>query len=238
MNDKLVLVCGKSTTGKSSSLMNLDNPEGVIYLNCEAGKKLPFRSEFKEIIITDPLKVESIFEQAESIEACHTIVVDSLNYLMDMFESQYVLTAQDTRSAWSEYSQYFKRLMQHHVARSTKNVVFLAHTKDELNETEMVRETTVPIKGALKNQGIESYFSTVVGTKKVSVDDLDDYQNDLLNITPQEEALGFKHVYQTLLTKETRNERIRAPMQMWDQQETFIDNDLQAVFNRLNSFYN
>lgn len=34
-NDHLILVCGKSATGKSASLMNLKNPEGVIYLNCE-----------------------------------------------------------------------------------------------------------------------------------------------------------------------------------------------------------
>ena len=36
-NDNLVLLCGKSATGKSTSLMELKNPEGVMYLNCEAG---------------------------------------------------------------------------------------------------------------------------------------------------------------------------------------------------------
>jgi ABC-type polar amino acid transport system ATPase subunit len=36
-NDNLVLVCGKSATGKSVSLRNLNKPEGVFYLNCEAG---------------------------------------------------------------------------------------------------------------------------------------------------------------------------------------------------------
>ena len=36
-NDQLVLLCGKSATGKSTSLMGLKNPEGVMYLNCESG---------------------------------------------------------------------------------------------------------------------------------------------------------------------------------------------------------
>ena len=36
-NDNLVLICGKSGTGKSTSLKNLKNPEGVLYLNCDAG---------------------------------------------------------------------------------------------------------------------------------------------------------------------------------------------------------
>ena len=37
VNDNLVLICGKSSTGKSASLMGLEKPEGVMYLNCEAG---------------------------------------------------------------------------------------------------------------------------------------------------------------------------------------------------------
>lgn len=36
-NDHLVLIGGKSGGGKSASLRNLPEPEGVLYLNCEAG---------------------------------------------------------------------------------------------------------------------------------------------------------------------------------------------------------
>jgi len=156
MNDHLVLIGGKSASGKSASLMNIANPEGVMYLNCESGKKLPFRSKFKEFTITDPLQIEEAFQHAETLPEIHTIVVDSLTYLMDMFESVYVLNAANTMKAWGDYSQFFKRLMQSHVAKSTKNVIFLAHTLDTLNEATMQMETCVPVKGALKNQGVES----------------------------------------------------------------------------------
>ena len=37
INDNLVLIGGWSGAGKSASLMNLQNQEGVLYLNCEAG---------------------------------------------------------------------------------------------------------------------------------------------------------------------------------------------------------
>jgi RNase adaptor protein for sRNA GlmZ degradation len=37
MNDHLVLVSGKSASGKSASLMFMDDPKGVMYLNCESG---------------------------------------------------------------------------------------------------------------------------------------------------------------------------------------------------------
>ena len=52
MNNNLVLLCGKSATGKSASLVDIKNPEGVMYLNCENNKKLPFNSKFKEYTIT------------------------------------------------------------------------------------------------------------------------------------------------------------------------------------------
>ncbi|CAA0366044.1 N4 gp44-like protein (fragment) [Alteromonas alvinellae] len=99
VNDNLVLICGKSAVGKSASLMGLKNPEGVIYLNCEAGKKLPFRSKFKELVVTDPYQVEDAFDQVEEMDDVHTIVIDSLNYLMDMYESLHVLTSTNTMQA-------------------------------------------------------------------------------------------------------------------------------------------
>ena len=237
-NDNLVLICGKATSGKSASLMNLKNPEGVMYLNCEAGKKLPFRAKFKQFTIIDPLQVEEAFQHAESDDTVHTIVIDSLNYLMDMYESIHVLNSPNTMKAWGEYTQFFKRLMQQHVASSSKNVIFLAHLIDQLNESDMVMETFVPCKGAIKNQGIESYFSCVVSTRKVKLKDIDDFNNNLLDVTPEEKALGFKYVYQTKLTKDTVNHRIRGALGLWDTEETFIDNNAQAVLERLNEYYN
>ena len=66
INDHLVLVSGKSATGKTASLRAIDKPEGVIYLNCENGKKLPFKAKFKEFTVTDPQQVYQAFKEAES----------------------------------------------------------------------------------------------------------------------------------------------------------------------------
>ena len=237
INDHLVLLCGKSATGKSASLMNIEKPEGVMYLNCEAGKRLPFKAKFKQFTITDPLQVFEAFEAAETMPDIHTIVVDSLTYLLDMYESVYVLNSAITMKAWGDFSQYFKTLMQQYVAKSTKSVIFTAHTLDTLNESEMIMETKVPVKGALKNNGLESYFSVVLASKKVPLKTLKDYKSDLLTITPEEEALGFKYVFQCKLTKDTVNERLRGPLGLFDTKETFIDNNMQLVINRLREYY-
>lgn len=236
-NKYVVLIGGKSAAGKSASLRNLKNPEGVIFLNCDSGKELPFASKFRQLTITHPTQVLEVFDKAESQPKIHTIVIDTLTYLMDMYESMCVLTASNTMKAWGEYAQYFKKLMQQYVAKSTKNVIFLAHTMDILNEGDMVMETMVKVKGSLMNNGVESYFGNVIAAKKVSLQELEGMESEFLNITPEEEALGFKYVYQTSLTKKTVNERIRGPMGMWATNETFIDNDLNHVIARLHEYY-
>lgn len=238
-NKNLVLICGKSATGKTASLRNIQMPEGVIYLNTESGKELPFQSKFKKMTITKPLQVFEVFTKAEESPKVHTIVVDSLTYLMDMYETQHVLAVDMKKrmSAWGDYQQFFKKLMQQYVAASTKNVIFTAHTADILNEGEMVMETLVKVKGALMNNGIESYFNNVISSKKVPLSKLEEQKSALLTITPQEEVLGYKYVFQTCLTRDSVNERIRGPMGMWSTNETFIDNDLQLVINRLHEYY-
>jgi hypothetical protein len=236
-NDHLVLLVGKSATGKSTSLMGLENPEGVLYLNCEAGKRLPFKPKFVQKVVTDPLQIIEAFEWAETNEKIHTIIIDSLTYLLDMYESIYVLNSSNGMQAWGQFAQYYKTLMQQYVAKSTKSVIFIAHTSDTLNESEMLMETKVPVKGSLKNNGIESYFTVVIASKKVTLKALKNYASPMLTITPEEEALGFKYVFQTRITKETVNERLRGPLGLFEVKETFIDNNIQLVLNHLKEYY-
>lgn len=242
MNNKIILVTGKTASGKSACLRNLKDQQGVWYFNCESNKGLPFSHKFKTFTITDPLQVITGFAKAEekSKEECHTIVIDTATYMMDMYESLHVITSEDTRSAWGEYAQFWKTLMQQCVAKSTKRVIILAHTSDEYNEKEMRTETLVKVKGSLMNQGIESYFSTVISTKKIDIDTAKKYaeNNPLLTITERDEIVGFKHVFQTQLTRETANERIRSHFDMWaTPTETYIDNDIQLVLDRFDEYY-
>ena len=237
MNNNLVLLCGKSATGKSASLQMLKDPEGVMYLNCENNKKLPFRSKFQEFTITDPTDVPDAIDSVQDNKKIHTIVIDSLTYLMDMFESTKVLTSTNTMKAWGQYAQFMKNMMAQNVDNSNKNIIFIAHTSDIFNESEMVNETMVKVKGSLMNTGVESYFSTVIGCKKVPLINLETYKSDLLSYNDEEKLLEYKYVYQTKLTKDTVNERIRSPMRMWDTQETFIDNNLQHILDRLHEYY-
>lgn len=236
-NDHLVLISGESGTGKSASLQNLPNPEKVMYLNCESGKKLPFKNKFKNFTITDPLQVHEAFDHALSNPDFNITVLDTLTFLMDMYETQYVMGAADGQKAWANFAQFFKILMQEKVAASDKAVIILAHTRTDYDSAALENKTAVPIKGSLKNNGIEAYFSTVVSTKKISLKELQKYQNKMLNITERDELLGYKHVFQTQITKETIGERIRSPMGMFTPAETYIDNDAAVLLKHLSDYY-
>ncbi len=204
-------------------------------------KKTPFKNNFWKggITITDPYQVEAGFEAAESKPEIHTMVVDSLTFLMDMFVSVHVIPSADTMKAWGEYGEFLRNLMQQHVAASSKNVIFTAHVEKMLNEQTMSMEKRVPVKGALAKNGVEAFFSTIVTARTMPISILEQYKNPMLNISEEDKMLGFKHVFQTKLTKDTIGERgMRAPMDMWETKETFIDNDCQLLMGRLNEFYN
>jgi len=239
-NDQLVLVTGFTSTGKSACLKDLKNQDSVWYGNTEANKRLPFKSNFaKEFNITNvATQIPQIFAKAEEKPEIKTIIIDSLTFMMNQFEAQVVTPAADGRAAWGQYASFFKNLMLNTVATSTKTVIFTAHNSVIMNEADMVREVLVKVKGSLMNEGIEAYFSTIISTKRMTIEELEPYENDMLTITDDEKLDGFKYVFQTRTTAETMNERIRSPMGLWDRHETFIDNNIQLVMDKLEKYYN
>lgn len=238
-NDYMVLIGGESGAGKSASLMNLKDQEGVLYLNCEAGKKLPFKHKFEAVTITDTDQVKEAFLYADSDDGkhIHTIVIDTASFLMDMYESTRVLTAPDTRTAWGGYAQYWKELMQQYVAGTNKNVIILTHIAEYLDEDTGTKRIQAPVKGALARTGIEAYFSVVVNAKKIPVAVLEKNPNDYLHITDEDRDQGFKHVFQTKVTAKTTAERIRGPIGMFAKNEVYIDNDVQQLLGILHEYY-
>lgn len=238
--DQLVLVCGESATGKSASLKEIRNQEAWVYMCTEAGKRLPFRHKFQVGNVTDPYEVPSTLEWAASEDGADIegAIIDSMTFLMDMMETIYVIGSPNTQAAWGDYAQFFKNIMQRLVPLFARPVIVMAHTKKELNEALGRWEYSVPIKGALKNNGVEAYFSTVVVAKKIPLKELEGYKNDMLHITEDDILVGYKHVFQTRITKATTGERIRSPIGLFTVAQTFIDNDCQQLLDHLNAFYN
>lgn len=234
MNNRIVLCTGKPASGKSTSLLKVKDDPSIVYLNTDL-KDLPFRAKFTELKITDPMMIHQAIAELETKDQFKTVVLDTLTFLMDQYETQYVQTATNTMKAWGAYAQFYKQFM-HAIKGGNKNYIIFAHTKDVYNESELVTEIKVPVKGAVGATGVEADFTTIIGSKKVPLTRLTE-ENDLLNITDREKELGFKYVFQTFIDKDTVNDKMRSSMGLWNDNEKYIDNDILAVTNRLEEYY-
>ena len=154
-NRRIALIMGPPAHGKSMSLRNLRNPERKVVFNTDR-KALPFKSEFVNVHINDPYEILTYMDEiaAQPDDVVDTIIIDTITFLMDMFETKYVVNAVNTQAMWGQYAQFYKQVIDKALAMD-KNVIFLAHEKKVMNSDEMVLETKVPVKGSVGATGVK-----------------------------------------------------------------------------------
>lgn len=238
-NKNIVLVMGPPNTGKTTSLRNLDQ-KSMVYLNTDL-KETPFRDRFMASVeISESTDILDFIAQIEENPDVKGGVLDTITFLMSMYERQHVTPHAGTKkgqSAWGDYGNFYREFI-HAIKSGSKDYVILAHQATELNEDSMQKETFVPIKGAVGKTGVEADFTTIISSMQVPVKKLEGIENDLLVITDQEKEDGLKYVFCTRTTKETTGHKMRSAMGLWNRNELYIDNDMEKVFNRLKEYYN
>lgn len=238
-NPHSILIGGESGMGKSMGLYGLRDRKDVLYLNCEGGKPLPFKNKFTKRVVTDPEDIIDWLEQLEEMGAenpFNFVCIDTISFMMDMYETVHVVDASNGQKAWGNYGQFFKRLV-HQSSRVDAFFIFLGHLDSVLDEDAGYYRSAIPVKGALAKKGLEAYFTTVINVSKQPMKVLDKHPCSLLNITDEEREIGFKHVFQTRTTKQTIGDRIRTPMDLFKRDELFIDNDIAPVIKRMIQYY-
>lgn len=240
-NPNSLLICGESGSGKSFSLMNMRDQEGVLYINCEGGKPLPFKNKFKRITIDDPEEIWDILDQIkeDTTGRYHTVVIDTISFMMNRYESVHVIGAANTMVAWGAYGQFFPKLIYDYVSDGKVFVIMLGHLDALLNEATNRFDYMVPVKGALKKNGLEAFFTTVINCKKLTIKDIlkEAEEGISLQITDRDKNLGYMHVFQTRTVKTSVGDRIRSPWGLFSDAETYINNDAQIVIDRLMKYY-
>ena len=238
-NKNIVLVMGKPNTGKTTSLRNLKQ-ESMVYLNTDL-KEIPFRDRFMaNVEIANATDVLDYIQEIEGNPEVTGAVLDTLTFLMGMYERQYVVPLAGTKqgqSAWGDYGNFYREFI-HEIKAGSKDYVINAHEDVSLNEQAMTMESRVPIKGAVGKVGVEADFTTILSTMQVPIKKLEGLENDLLHITDEEKEDGVKYVFCTRITKETAGSKMRSAMGLWDRKELYIDNDMAQVFARLHKYYN
>ena len=234
-NKNIVLVMGKPNSGKSTSLRNLSDQGSMIYLNTDL-KEIPFKDKFmKNVEVSDAIDVLAYIQEIESQATVTGAVLDTVTFLMSMYERQYVINSADTQKAWGSYGNFYKEFI-HAIKSGTKDYVIFAHEESLLNKEAMQMETKIPVKGAVGKIGVEADFTTILAAKQIPVKQLEGIQNDLLHITDQEREDGVKYVFCTRITKDTLGEKMRAAIGLWNRNELYIDNDVEQVLTRLRQY--
>lgn len=235
-NKNIVLIMGKPNTGKSTSLMKLENQNKMVYLNTDL-KELPFASKFlKNVEVANAFDVLGYINEIESADAVEGAVLDTITFLMSMYERQFVTNSPNSQKAWGDYGNFYREFI-HAIKAGSKDYAILAHEDTVLNEQSAQMETRVPIKGSVGKTGVEADFTTILSTKQMPIKKLEGFENDLLHITDEEREDGFKYVFCTRVTKDTVGEKMRSAIGLWDRKELYIDNDLNQVFKRLREYY-
>ena len=195
-NRRIALIMGPPAHGKSMSLRNLKNPERKVVFNTDR-KELPFKSKFRNVHINDPYEVLTYMDQIaqQPDDVVDTIIIDTITFLMDMFETKYVVNSANTQSAWGQYAQFYKQVIDKALA-SNKTIIVLAHEKKVMNDSEMVLETKVPVKGSVGHTGVEANFEVVLAAKKKAVAKLEHLDQTPLLKNDDEEDLGMMYVFQ------------------------------------------
>ena len=241
MSKNVVFLGGRSDTGKTASLRNLKDPEGVLYLNFEA-KDLPFQSKFVTQKVTDPYTLhevtQSLIDKVDGSEKFHTLVVDSITACMALFSTKYIgKDCKNKMAAWGDYGSFYEKWAKQMLPQLEQDVIVIAHIDVYEVPNSLDTYTQAVVQGKLKNIGLEADFGVVANTAIVPVETLREFQNPLLTITEDDEIEKFKHVIQTRKTLDTKDTKIRSPMGMWEKNETYIDSDVQHLLDKINQYY-
>lgn len=235
-NNNILMIMGRPNNGKTASLRNLKNPQEYVYFNTDL-KDLPFPGKFAKdvpiVVATDILDYIAQVEQAPTIKGA---VLDTLTFLMSMYERQFVVPAVNTQAAWGAYGNFYRDFI-HAIKAGTKDYVIFAHEDSVYNETNMSMDVRVPIKGSVGKVGVEADFCTILAAKQVPIRKLEGMENDLLHITDEEREDEVKYVFCTRVTKDSVGEKMRSAMGLWKRNELYIDNDVQQVLDRMRQYY-
>ena len=206
-----IIVVGKSGSGKSSSLRNL-NPETTAVLNIER-KQLPFKGamKFKNVGIPDLNTFNAAFKKAVESDEIKTIVIESFTSLVEM-----IYREADVRfkgfDVWSFYNKEIDRILNMS-KNSNKYIIFLA-IDGAYDGDEGVQERFVAVDGNRWKKRVEKEFVVCLYTDNRYTNDVSEYR--------------FR-------TQSTGKDSAKSPMEMFD--NLYIDNDLAQVIEKCEEYY-
>ena len=207
-----IIVVGKSGSGKSSSLRNL-NPETTAVLNIER-KQLPFKGamKFKNVGIPDLNTFNAAFKKAVESDEIKTIVIESFTSLVEMIYREADIRFKGF-DVWSFYNKEIDRILN--MSKNTdKHIIYLA-IDGAYDSEDGVQERFVAVDGNRWKKRVEKEFVVCLFTDN-------HYANDQTSYRFRTQSQG--------------KDSAKSPMDMFD--NLYIDNDLAQVIEKCEEYYN
>lgn len=221
----VVMLLGKSGTGKSTSIKTL-NPEETVIINV-LGKKLPFKgsgalynTEKKNLFrIEDYQQMINLLQACDKQPHVKNIILDDFIYVM---RKEYFKRAKEAGYAkYTELAQHFQQIISTCEAmREDINVFMILHSEDVQSE-----KTTVGYKVSTIGQLLDSQYNPIEVVPMV-----------LYSAIKFDEKGNPTYGFYTHATMEgTVQIPAKTPDEMFS--EDFIPNDLGAVVKAMNEYY-
>lgn len=221
----VVMLLGKSGTGKSTSIKTL-NPEETVIINV-LGKKLPFKgsgalynTEKKNLFrIEDYQQMINLLQACDKQPHVKNIILDDFIYVM---RKEYFKRAKEAGYAkYTELAQHFQQIISTCEAmREDINVFMILHSEDVQSE-----KTTVGYKVSTIGQLLDSQYNPIEVVPMVLYSSIkfDEKGNP---------TYGF-------YTHATMEGTIQIPAKTPDEmfKEDFIPNDLGMIVKAMNEYY-
>jgi len=230
-----MLILGRSGSGKTSSMRNLD-PVKTGIINCDK-QELPFVKDGYETILNEngkpdlvvsnyvetgkPRSVIATLKAWEQRDDLDTIVIDTITHLMTSF---YITDALGKDyGGYKELATSFWNIMDA-IRDLRKNVIVYGHIKEEFNEYGDKFFGMRTHGKMIKEMEPESFFNILM----------------LSEVTSIEGEISW--IFRTF--PENPAEKVKTPSKFGEDGkvikafEKYEDNDVAAIFAKLNKFYN
>lgn len=222
-----IFILGNSGTGKSTSLRNL-NPEETFIIQC-LNKKLPFKgwkSKYKNLTKEEPngnktfskdyttitKQLKYISEKRNEIK---TVILDDSSYLLTEDFMSRITQKASGNSAFEKYNiianNFYTLLNLIDELREDLVIVFIAHTQTDDDGTRHFKTVGKLLDNMIVLEGLVTIIL--------------------------ESTIKEKH-YMFQTNKKDGNEPCKSPMGMFEEDELFIENDLQIVIEKIRNFDN
>lgn len=260
VNQQLLLITGSATSGKSYSLRNIRDKEHWLYL-CSENKPLPFGTSvgsggkfFERNIAETPEMLAGLItaigtkngevsndDKSSTLKFADIkgIILDSITLWGEQWRSKFISNAPkgtNTMKCWGTYADTIQQVIKAFASLDIP-VIILAHSTEETDDVTGEKYTKVVMKGSTDTNGLEAYFTTVMGATKISLLSEGALPNNpWFHLSEREEKRKVKYVFQTDPSPNQPKSKLRSPDFMFED-ELFIDNDAQVVMDRITEYF-